>query len=153
MRTGRSGSGSFRVALLLLVGSVAYLREPPWIGGVTSGLRDWEGPAGMRFRWTNGHASFFVPGDAAALTLPLRAAPGSTLDGPVTVTLSVDDRWLTAVDLTDPSAWVRATLPMPRKPASRRFRRIDLRVSRTVGPFNQGVQLGEIELRRLPGRQ
>jgi hypothetical protein len=127
---------------LMAVAAVVYLRDPPWLAGVTSGLGGWEGPAGSRFRWTTGHASFFVPSDAPEVTAPLK----STQDRPVTVDVSVDDRWLATIELTDPDVWVRSPLPMPRKATSRRVRRIDLRVSRAVGPLNQGVQLGEIGL-------
>ena len=138
-----------RAALLLvLAAALIYLREPRWMAGVTSGLGGWDGPAGTRFRWTTGHASFFVPSDAAALTLPLKAVVASPGGRPVTVDVSVDDRWLAAIELPDPSAWVRTTLPLPRKTTWRRLRRIDLRVSRTVGVLNRGVLLGEIELQK-----
>jgi hypothetical protein len=133
---------------VLVAGAAIYLRDPPWIGGVTSGLRGWDGPPGERFRWTSGHASFFVPSDTTAMTLPLKAVFPSVNGDPVSVDVSVDDRWLATVKLPDPSVWVRQTLPLPRRPTPRRFRRIDLRVSRTVGQFNRGVQLGEIGLAR-----
>ena len=138
----------FALPLVVLVAALIYLREPAWMAGVTSGLGDWNGPAGARFRWTAGHASFFVPSDAAAITLPLKAMFATPGDRLVTVDVSVDDRWLAAIDLPDPSAWVRTTLPLPRKTTSRRLRRIDLRVNRAMGVLNRGVQLGEIELQR-----
>ena len=129
---------------VLLFAAAISLRDPPWIGGMTSGLRGWEGPPETRFRWTSGHASFFVPRDATTMTLPLKAVFPSASGRPVSVSISVDDRWLATVELPDPSAWVRHTLPLPRRATPRRFRRIDLRVNRTVGPFNLGVQLGEM---------
>jgi len=130
---------------VLLLAAAIFLRDPPWIGGMTSGLRGWEGPPETRFRWTSGHSSFFVPRDATTMTLPLKAVfPAS--GRPVSVAISVDDRWLATLELPDPSAWVRHTLPLPRRATPRRFRRIDLRVNRTIGPFNLGVQLGEIGL-------
>ena len=130
--------------LVFAVAAAIYLRDPTWLGGVTSGLGDRQGPSGARFRWTTGHASFFVPSDATALTLPLK----STQDRAVTVDVSVDDRWLATIELANPSVWVVSPLPMPRKSTSRRVRRIDLRVNRTLGPFNQGVQLGEVTVAR-----
>jgi hypothetical protein len=136
------------IGAVLIAGAVIYLRDPPWIGGVTSGLRGWDGPPGARFRWTSGHATFFVPHDATAMTLPLKSGFPSADGHPVSVDVSVDDRWLATVELSDPSAWVRQALPLPRRATTRRFRRIDLRVSRTVGQFNLGVQLGEIALDR-----
>jgi hypothetical protein len=137
---------------VFLVAAAAYLHDPPWVGNMGSGLRPWEtDPSGGRFRWTSGHASFFVPSDATTMALPIRAAfPG--VDGrPVRVDLRVDDRWLTTVELTDPLEWVAPRLSLPRHQTHRRERRIDLRVSRTIGERNLGVQLGEIVLER-PGQ-
>lgn len=135
----------------LLIVAAAYLHDPPWVGGITSGLRDWEEhPPGTRFRWTVGRASFFVPSDAEAVTLPLRAFLPGPSGLPVTVEVSVDDRWLADVVLHDPNVWHRTTLPMRARSTHRRFRRVDLRVSRTVGPRILGVQTGEIALERWP---
>jgi hypothetical protein len=59
----------------------------------------------------------------------------------------VDDRWLADIELPRPDAWVRTSLPLPRKATRRRFRRVDLHISRTaVGPFILGVMTGEIGL-------
>jgi hypothetical protein len=132
---------------ILVLGS-AYLRDPPWVGQVTSGLGAWEeDPPGTRFRWTTGRASFFVPRDATAMTLPLRAVFRGPDGRPVTVSVSVDDRWLADIELRLPNDWVHTWLPLPRRATSRRFRRVDLHVSRTaVGPFILGVMTGEIGL-------
>lgn len=140
-----------RARLLRLVASAAiaaaaaaYLHDPPWIGETTSGLRKWEeDPPGVRFRWTAGYAAFFVPSGATMMTLPLRAQFPGLSGTPVTVQVSVDDRWLTEIVLADPNAWVRTLVPLPRRPTSRRHQRVDLRVNRTVGESNLGVQLGE----------
>ncbi len=130
--------------------ALAYLYDPPWIERITSGLRGWEeNPPGTRYRWTNGHAAFFVPSDATSITVPLRAGLSSPDGGPVSVTLSVDDRWLASLELVDPDAWVRPTFPLPRNHGWRRHRRVDIRVSRTLASFNLGVQLGEVELQPL----
>jgi hypothetical protein len=137
----------------LLIAGAAYLRDPPWAGQITSGMRTWEKDRrhGELFRWTTGRASFFVPREATVMTLPLRAVFPGPNGAPVTVSVSVDDRWLTDIVLREPDAWVRASLPLPRRATSRRFRRVDLHVSRTVvGPFILGVQTGEIELDRTP---
>jgi hypothetical protein len=111
-------------------------------------MRDWEeDPPGTRFRWTTGRASFFVPSDATAMTLPLRAVFPGPNGKPVTVSVSVDDRWLADIELPHPDEWVRSVLPLPRHAASRRFRRVDLHVNRTaVGVFILGVMTGEIAL-------
>jgi hypothetical protein len=132
----------------LLVGALAYLRDPSWSASITSGMYPWEeDPPGTRFRWTMERGSFFVPADASTMMLPLRAVfPGKT-DRPVVVSVSVDDRWLADVALPDPEAWVKTSLPLPRHRTWRRFRRVDLRVNRTaVGAFILGVMTGEIGL-------
>ena len=41
--------------------------------------------------------------------------------------------------LSDPEEWVRATVPLTPAAGRRRFRRIDLRVSRVVNPYVLGV--------------
>ena len=143
-----------RVAILtaILIAMAAagwYLHDPPWIAGITSGLRSWEeDPPGTRFRWTAGHATFYIPSDVVELTLPLRGAFPSPNGGAVLVRMSVDDRWLADFELHDPAAWVRQTMPIPDRPTSRRYRRVELRISRTVGQYNLGVQVGELEFRR-----
>ncbi|PYQ77731.1 MAG: hypothetical protein DMG03_29780, partial [Acidobacteria bacterium] len=55
---------------IAMLAAVLYLRDPPWAGRMTSGLRSWEeDPPGTRFRWTFGRATFFIPADATAMTL------------------------------------------------------------------------------------
>jgi hypothetical protein len=138
------------VACVLLLWVIGYLRDPPWLGQVTSGMRGWEeDPPGTRFRWTTGRASLFVPSDALAMTLPLRAVFPGPNGRPVTVSVSVDDRWIANIDLPRPDAWVRTLLPLPRRATTRRFRRVDLHVNRTaVGVFILGVMTGEIGFER-----
>ena len=147
MTRTRVGSAA---ACVLLLGVLGYLRDPPWLGEVTSGMRAWEeDPPGTRFRWTTGRASFFVPSDALAMTLPLRAVFPGVNGRPVTVSVSVDDRWLANIDLPRPDAWVHTVLPLPRRATTRRFRRVDLHVNRTaVGVFILGVMTGEIGIER-----
>jgi len=136
------------VAAIVLAGAAWYLYDPPWIAGVTSGLREWEeDPPGTRFHWTAGRASFFVPSSAAEMTVPMRAVFPSSDGAAVIVKMSVDDRWLVDVVLKDVNAWTDATVPLPRRRSGRSYRRVELRVSRTAGPYNLGVQLKEIRLR------
>jgi hypothetical protein len=135
------------VVTVVVVAGGWYLHDPPWAGRVTSGLREWEqDAAGVRFRWTAGHASFFIPATASEMTLPMRAFFPRADRNPVVVKMSVDDRWLTDVLLPDPATWETPTVPLPR-PTGRRYRRVDLRVSRVVGFLNLGVQVGEPRFR------
>jgi hypothetical protein len=134
------------VALAMLALSAWYLYDPPWLAGVTSGLLNWEEEDGRRFRWTVAHASFFVPGDASTITLPMRAwFPSNT--GAIVVSVSVDDRWLANIELRHPRDWESSTLPLPRQKTYRRHRRVDLHISRVVPPFNLGVELGVVQFR------
>lgn len=133
------------VAAAMTIATLAYLYDPPWIAGMTTGFHRWDQfPNGARFRWTNGHASFFVPADATMITLPMRAAFSGPDGAPVIVKVSVDNRWLADVVLDDPDAWMRPALPLPRTPTHRRFRRVDVRVNRVRTEGNLGIQMGEV---------
>ena len=146
MRRGRWIKAA--AAALVAVAVLAYLHDPPWIEGVTSGLRPWEqDPPGTLFRWTIGRASFFVPSNAATLTVPLRAVFPGPNGTPVQVELRDDGRLVGTIELTDPGAWLRQTLPLKPHAGRRRFRRIDLRISRVVPPFDLGVMTGEVNVR------
>jgi hypothetical protein len=134
---------SFLVCLtvIALVATLAYLRDPPWLAGLESGFRGWEtGPDGTRYRWTGGHASFFVPAATTAIRIPVKTtfAPG---DPPVRLSVAIDDRRVTSL-LLEEERWTSQVVMLPR-PQSRRVRRIDVRVDR-VRAANRGVQIGEI---------
>lgn len=133
------------VVIAVAIGaSLAYLRDPPWLLSVTSGMRAWETDAdGRRFRWMGGHASLFVPSDARVVSLPLRTtfAPG---DPPVTATIWIDDRPVDRVLLADPN-WHESTVRLPPK-GSRRVRRIDIRVDRTRDD-NRGAAVGDVSVK------
>jgi hypothetical protein len=138
----------FLVGVILaaaLVPTLLWLRDPPWLGRIESGLGPWStDESGTRSRWTAGRASFFVPAEASEVRLPLR--PGrDTAEWPVVVTVSVDDRLADRMTLTQDEWYVsRVRLPPP---GSRRFRRIDIHADRTVdGTY--GVQLGEVQVAR-----
>ncbi len=136
------------VVLAIVAGGAWYFYDPPWVASVTSGLREWEeDPPGTRFRWTAGRASFFVPSAATEMTVPIRAVFPSPNVQPVTVSMRVDDRWLADIAIADVNAWTRTSVPLPRRGTWRHYRRVELRVSRTAGPYNLGVQLGEIVVR------
>ena len=111
------------VSAAIAVATLAYLYDPPWIAGMTTGFHRWEQfPSGARFRWTNGHASFFVPADAMMITIPMRAA-FSGFDGAPVIALRV--------------SFVGGG-------TDRRFRRVDVRVNRVRTEGNLGIQIGEV---------
>jgi hypothetical protein len=131
------------IGVIAVVAALAYLYDPPWIGGVTSGMRGWDySLPDTVFRWTNGRASMFIPSDARAVMIPLRSGFPGPLGGPVSVEIAVDGRFLSTVTLTDPESWVRQELPLGRRSTHRRFRRIDLHVNRVIGQGLLGVMTG-----------
>jgi len=131
---------------VVILGALAYLRDPPWLAAVESGFRSSETSTdGTRYRWTSGHASFFVPDTATAIAVPARTTFDTPGDPSVLVTISIDDRTADEFVLRD-DGWHTRTLSMP-PPGRRRHRRIDVRVDR-VRDGNRGVQLGEITVLR-----
>ena len=126
-----------------LVGTLAYLHDPPWLIGQTSGLRGWEHRGNEpRYRWSGAHASFFVRSDAEAIEFPVSTTFDARDARPMLVTVSVDDRVAARVVLSD-SAWQRVRVALP-PPGSRRVRRIDVRTSVTR-ESNHGVRIGDVD--------
>jgi catechol 2,3-dioxygenase-like lactoylglutathione lyase family enzyme len=134
---------TFVFAALAVAAALAYLRDPPWLISQTTGLRRWEQPPGLpRFRWSGGHASFFVRADAGSFNIPVSTTFGPSDDRPMMVTISVDDETAARVVLTD-EGWRRIRIALP-PPGGRKVRRIDVRTSVTRDD-NHGVRLGELE--------
>jgi len=138
-----------RLIALILIGTalgalLAYLHDPPWLLSVTSGMRPWETDLdGRRVRWMGGHASLFVPSDGRLVSIPIRTTFNSG-DPPVTATISIDDRPVDRVTLTD-AEWRLSTIRLPPN-GSRRARRVDIRVDRTRAD-NRGAAVGEVTVR------
>src|SRR5205085_6434162 len=120
-----------------------YLHDPSWVANVHAGLGEWHVEGGQRFRWSTGHATFYVPAAAVWMVLPLRAIFPGPNGQPLIVRLTADDRFLGQVALADPDRWQPVFLRLPSRRSLRRFIRIDLRVDRTIGPANLGVQGGD----------
>jgi hypothetical protein len=132
------------VILLAALGfAVWYLRDPAWLIDQSTGLRAPEKAAdGTVFRWSGGHASFFVPSDAGAIRIPLSTTFGAHGSAPMVVSVFVDDARAARVLLTD-DAWHPVTVLLPPR-GSRRVRRIDIRTS-VVREDNHGVRVGEVQ--------
>lgn len=140
--TPRPGLLLAAVAVGVLAAALAYLRDPPWLIDTSHGFHGWEtDDAGRAFRWTTGHASFFVPADAGAVEIPIAAGPGGA---PAIATVTIDDRPAEGIELSD-DTWRVVVLRLP-PPGGRRVRRIDIRVDRTR-PGQRGVRVGEIRVR------
>jgi hypothetical protein len=127
--------------LVACLGALAYLRDPPWQIDQTSGLRSWQQADGRRFRWSGGHASFFVPSNARQIRIPVATTFDERGSEPMIVSFSVDDRKAAGILLTD-DRWQDVILDMPAR-GSRRVRRIDLRTNVTRED-NHGVRIGEL---------
>ena len=132
------------LALLAALGcAVWYLRDPPWLLTQSSGLRPPERTAdGAVYRWSGGHASFFVPADARTVRIPLATTFDARGSSPMVVTVFVDDARTAGLVLTD-DAWHEVTVPLPRK-GSRRVRRIDVKTN-VVREDNHGVKIGDVQ--------
>ena len=127
------------VGAMLLLAALAYLRDPPWLIHVTSGLGHWETARdGSRYRWTSGHASFFVPSSADVVTLRMRAPKRDPGEWPITATVTIDDRPADALKVND-EHWSVVRLRLPSR-GGRKVRRIDVKLDR-LRSENRGVQL------------
>ena len=136
MSRGRGGLAVVGGALLL-ASALAYLRDPPWLLTLTSGMRPWEtDDTGARARWMGGHASFFVRSDARTIEIPLRTSFETSDTWPVTVAITIDDRPADRLVLAG-LAWQRSTIRLP-APGSRHDR---------TRHDNRGAQIGEIGIR------
>ena len=132
----------FVLAALAGLAALAYLRDPPWLISQTTGLRRWEQrPGTPRYRWSGGHASFFVRADAGTFDMPMSTTFDARDERPMMVTVTVDDETAARVVLTG-ADWTRVRIRLP-PPGSRKVRRIEIRTSVTR-EGNYGVRVGEI---------
>ena len=140
---GEGGRTAKILALLAVLGCAAwYLRDPPWLIDQTTGLRRPERAAdGTVFRWSGGHASFFVPSAGRTIRIPVATTFDARGATPMVVSVFVDDVRAARLLLTD-DAWHDVAVELP-PPGSRRVRRIDIRTS-VVREDNHGVKVGTI---------
>ena len=132
-------------AIGVVIAALWYLHDPSWLVSYSSGFHPWETASdGREYRWTKGHASFFIPSNAKRITLPLRSLSDTPQDWPITLTLMIDDRPVDRLTFTD-EAWHEVSVRLPER-STRRVRRIDLTVDRVRSRL-RGVQLGQVEVR------
>lgn len=132
------------VAIALVGASLWYLRDPAWLISYSSGLHPREvAEDGRSFRWTKGHASFFVPADAHRIMLPLRSLKESDADWAITAMVTIDDRVADRLTFRD-QEWHELSLRLPPR-GNRRVRRIDIKLDRVRSRL-RGVQLGEVQI-------
>lgn len=121
------------------------------LGAVTYGLHDLEDNGVDRFRWTSGHATLFIDGNAGAVELPLRA-PFVGTTGPMRVEIRLDGQLANRLELTR-TDWLPVRVAIP--PSDGRYRTLELIVSPTWvpaellpgsnDPRELGVMLGPIQ--------
>ncbi|MBZ5557635.1 MAG: O-antigen ligase family protein [Acidobacteriia bacterium] len=99
----------------------------------TFGFYPWEADSGVQFRWTARRGTFFVPLNAHALHLTLRAIHLGTNTGPTEVTIAIGGRTLDRV-LLHRDDWVPVSLRLPLLPEDDGYQRIDLITSPTWSP-------------------
>lgn len=130
------------VALLVTAGALWYLRDPAWLATETTGLRGWrQAPDGTRYRWSGGHASFFVPSNASSAAFRISTTFDESDRRPMIADVSLDDEPVARVLLTD-SSWQLLEIALPPH-RSRRFRRVDVRTD-IVREDNHGVMISEV---------
>ena len=134
------------VTVAVLLPLLAYLRDPPWLHDVTTGLGAWQvDETGERYRWTGARASFFVPADSTTISLTMRALNDTPEDWPINAMITVDDRPAQLVPFPDES-WRTIRIRLP-PPGERAVRRIDIHLDR-VRRHQPGIQLREPRLDR-----
>ena len=99
------------------------------------GVSAWQtSEEGVRYRWADGSATVFVPGDYAGFLLRLR-----TTDGPANVELRLNGRTVNVVRV-EPSRWSELRTPLLHGQDPPRFHRLDL----TTTPA-QRLMIGKVE--------
>lgn len=132
------------VAAALGAALIWWLRDPPFLPRMESGLRPWAVDGdGVRYRWTTGRASIFVPSSWRDVEIPLRARAFGPDWLPVSVEVRIDGRPVDRVTLSD-ERWVSRAIRLDGLRTSRRFRRVDLRVNRVWPDGYYGVRLGDV---------
>ena len=140
--TRRAATGILAVALVAAL--LWWLRDPPFAPRMETGLRPWAtGADEVRARWTTGRASIFVASSWRVLEIPLRARAFSPDWLPVVVEVRIDGKPVDRVTLAD-EQWLSRRIVVEGLRTSRRFRRVDFRVSRVWSDGRYGVQLGEV---------
>jgi hypothetical protein len=108
----------------------AYATAPPGERGFY-GLETAED--GTPFVWMTRHGVFYVGPQPGTVTIPVRAPDFLERSGPFRVSVEIGGRRVGVFEAA-PDRWTSIEVPI-RRPASARFRRIDLRVNRSWSPM------------------
>ena len=124
-------------AALLIVATLARLRDPAWLADYRQGFFPPEVDAqGVTFQWTAGRASFYVPADSSPPRIfHVAAHPQFPTQLSVAVDGGMFDRFIAGPE------WRAVTVPAAAVTGSRRHRRVDVHVAMAWGFHRQGVRL------------
>jgi hypothetical protein len=118
--------------IVLLVGASVPLRMRDAVthantANATRGLSGWQQEPGVRYRWAESRATFFVPSGARLVRLSMRAGP----DAPPTIVVSVsmDGREANRVELHAGEDWREVRLIQPTRRPLPDFLRIEIEAS------------------------
>jgi O-antigen ligase len=106
------------------------------------GLSLWQSdPDGVRYRYSAGQSTVFLPADARLVSIPLRVVePHRTIQ----VRLRLDGRPADVV-VIPADRWYELRLPLPAEASRSRFRRLDLDVSDAHPPGTSILMVGKVE--------
>ena len=147
-------------AAFLIVGSIPArvkegIREIDF-SRVSYGIGGWEEDNGVRYRWTEPQATFFVRSTVRALMLPVHTVhPGDLGIDHFDADLFVDGSLVEKIELHD-DQWHQVRIDLTSTVSEGPFRRVDIRVSPPWSPPEVfpgtsdrrvlGMQIGEIRL-------
>jgi O-antigen ligase len=97
----------------------------PSLDRATFGFYDWENDNGFPYRWTSRRATFFVPGRARELHIPVRSMMILGHQDPVRFSVAVNGRVLDTFPITQGN-WETVQLRLPPGSAGSEFTRIDV---------------------------
>lgn len=129
---GRPPARSGRAGMVVLAVVLAATLPVRWeterrdadLSTVSEGFSAWQrDEEGVRFRWAQPEAAFFVPSDSSLARLSFKSPDGQGRR----VDILLDGRPAAGI-VVPPGRWVETNLPLPRSGTSPASRRIDLRI-------------------------
>jgi hypothetical protein len=143
----------------LLVATLTIARRPlePPASPAVDGMEPWEtAPDGVRFRWTHGSASVFVPRDVTRVYIPVRVPTDNPRISPIAV--DVREGGAPRGRMLVGDSWAILNVELPPLQSLLGYKRVDLRMDKTWQPAiyvpgssdlrSIGVQVGDLKLFR-----
>jgi O-antigen ligase len=128
----RLGARTVVAGIVLLIAATVPIRMREAVrhantASAARGLSAWQQERGVRYRWAESRAAFFVPSGARLVRLPMRAGP----DAPpaLVVSVSMDGREANRVELHAGDDWREVRLMQPARRPLPDFLRIEIDAS------------------------